>query len=109
MLILPQAEKKLPACENNYLDFIAFHVIGQLKHYHNRKEFIIYLNLKFLIFFNFSPLPSLPNERGMRPIQSPRPFTTYELDQIRQFQRQLVSSIIINFYKSIHVFIKKEI
>jgi len=32
--------------------------------------------------------PSLPNERGLRPIQSPRPFTTYELEQIRQFQRQ---------------------
>jgi len=23
----------------------------------------------------------------MRPIQSPRPYTTYELDQIRQFQK----------------------
>ncbi|CAF0931475.1 unnamed protein product [Rotaria sp. Silwood1] len=31
--------------------------------------------------------PSLPANQGMRPIQSPRPYTTYELDQIRQFQK----------------------
>ncbi|CAF0962707.1 unnamed protein product [Adineta ricciae] len=31
--------------------------------------------------------PSLPANLGMRPIQSPRPYTTYELDQIRQFQK----------------------
>ncbi|CAF1470701.1 unnamed protein product [Didymodactylos carnosus] len=31
--------------------------------------------------------PSLPAERGIRPIQSPRPYTTFELDQIRQFQK----------------------
>ncbi|UJR21321.1 hypothetical protein I4U23_024412 [Adineta vaga] len=31
--------------------------------------------------------PSLPVNQGMRPIQSPRPYTTYELDQIRQFQK----------------------
>ncbi|RNA31853.1 glutamine-rich 2-like isoform X4 [Brachionus plicatilis] len=34
------------------------------------------------------PIPALPAERGMRPIQTPRPYTTYELDQIRQFQKQ---------------------
>ncbi len=27
-------------------------------------------------------------ERGIRPIQTPRPYTTYELDQIRQYQKQ---------------------
>ncbi|CAF4360962.1 unnamed protein product, partial [Didymodactylos carnosus] len=32
--------------------------------------------------------PSLPAERGIRPIQSPRPYTTFELDQIRQFQKR---------------------
>ncbi|CAF1632253.1 unnamed protein product [Adineta ricciae] len=31
--------------------------------------------------------PSLPVNQAMRPIQSPRPYTTYELDQIRQFQK----------------------
>ncbi|CAF3971015.1 unnamed protein product [Rotaria magnacalcarata] len=31
--------------------------------------------------------PSLPANQGMRPIQSPRPYTTYELDQIRQYQK----------------------
>ncbi|CAF3084645.1 unnamed protein product [Rotaria socialis] len=31
--------------------------------------------------------PSLPINQAMRPIQSPRPYTTYELDQIRQFQK----------------------
>ncbi|CAF3405905.1 unnamed protein product [Rotaria sp. Silwood1] len=31
--------------------------------------------------------PSLPANQAMRPIQSPRPYTTYELDQIRQFQK----------------------
>jgi glutamine-rich protein 2 len=36
------------------------------------------------------PVPSLPAERGMRSIQTPRPYTTYELDQIRQFQRQQI-------------------
>ncbi|CAF0811876.1 unnamed protein product [Brachionus calyciflorus] len=35
-----------------------------------------------------APYPTLPAERGMRPIQTPRPYTTYELDQIRQFQKQ---------------------
>ncbi|CAF1188761.1 unnamed protein product [Adineta steineri] len=34
-----------------------------------------------------SQQPSLPINQGMRPIQSPRPYTTYELDQIRQFQK----------------------
>jgi DNA repair exonuclease SbcCD ATPase subunit len=34
--------------------------------------------------------PSMPNEKGMRPIQTPRPYTTYELDQIRQFQKSQV-------------------
>jgi hypothetical protein len=33
-------------------------------------------------------MPSLPAEKGIRPIQTPRPYTTYELDQIRQYQKQ---------------------
>jgi hypothetical protein len=32
--------------------------------------------------------PSLPVNQGMRLIQSPRPCTTYELEQIRQFQKR---------------------
>jgi glutamine-rich protein 2 len=35
-----------------------------------------------------SAIPSLPADRGIRPIQTPRPYTTFELDQIRQFQKQ---------------------
>ena len=35
--------------------------------------------------------PSLPASQGMRPIQSPRPYTTYELDQIRQYQKRFDS------------------
>ncbi len=46
----------------------------------------------FLFFLYCSSLfrqqPSLPVNQGMRPIQSPRPYTTYELDQIRQFQKR---------------------
>lgn len=36
----------------------------------------------------FSQQPSLPANQGMRPIQSPRPYTTFELDQIRQYQKR---------------------
>jgi hypothetical protein len=39
--------------------------------------------------FLSSQQPSLPVNQGMRPMQSPRPYTTYELDQIRQFQKRL--------------------
>jgi hypothetical protein len=38
----------------------------------------------------FRQQASLPATQGMRPIQSPRPYTTYELDQIRQFQKRLI-------------------
>lgn len=38
--------------------------------------------------------PSLPVNQGMRPIQSPRPYTTYELDQIRQFQKRFDSFFV---------------
>jgi hypothetical protein len=37
---------------------------------------------------NQTPIPTLPADKGMRPIQTPRPYTTFELDQIRQFQKQ---------------------
>jgi len=49
--------------------------------------FCYYLFLKTI--FLSSQQPSLPVNQGMRPMQSPRPYTTYELDQIRQFQKRL--------------------
>jgi hypothetical protein len=41
----------------------------------------------------------------MRPIQSPRPYTTYELDQIRQFQKRLTYSNYL--IKKFSIFLSK--
>jgi len=46
-------------------------------------------------------VPSLPAEKGMRPIQTPRPYTTYELDQIRQFQKQQFQETSYDLFSSV--------
>lgn len=52
------------------------------------RTFFLLLLIKI---FLFRQQPSLPINPGLRPIQSPRPYTTYELDQIRQFQKRFES------------------
>ena len=52
------------------------------------------LLIKFVfLWVDFRHQPSLPANQGMRPIQSPRPYTTYELDQIRQYQKRFDNSM----------------
>ena len=51
--------------------------------------------LFFSLFPHFRQQASLPANQGMRPIQSPRPYTTYELDQIRQFQKRFITHSFI--------------
>ena len=51
--------------------------------------FVLFCSYLLDLNFLFRQQPSLPANQGMRPIQSPRPYTTYELDQIRQFQKRL--------------------
>lgn len=36
----------------------------------------------------YSPVPSLPTTNGLPPTRSPRPYTTFELDQIRQHAKR---------------------
>lgn len=39
-------------------------------------------------FIIYSPVPSLPTTNGLPPTRSPRPYTTFELDQIRQHAKR---------------------
>lgn len=39
-------------------------------------------------FIVYSPVPSLPTTNGLPPTRSPRPYTTFELDQIRQHAKR---------------------
>jgi hypothetical protein len=50
--------------------------------------FVSFIIIYSIQTFLFRQQPSLPANQGMRPIQSPRPYTTYELDQIRQYQKR---------------------
>ena len=56
---------------------------------HSYVSLIVIISLKYFFNFFFRQQPSLPVNQGMRPMQSPRPYTTYELDQIRQYQKKL--------------------
>ncbi|XP_076074675.1 uncharacterized protein LOC143045794 isoform X4 [Mytilus galloprovincialis] len=39
------------------------------------------------------PVPSLPTHNGLHPTRSPRPYTTFELDQIRQHAKRMYAGI----------------
>ena len=93
---------KLPVYENRSFDFIASAAIVLLMFNHIRSCFLFL----FIIFKNFlfRQQPSLPANQGMRPIQSPRPYTTYELDQIRQFQKRLDYFKLPNKNKNLRFF-----
>ena len=45
-------------------------------------------------FDNFSPIQTFPSYNPLPPSRSARPYTTYELDQIRHAQRLLVESFL---------------
>ncbi|XP_021348670.1 glutamine-rich protein 2-like isoform X2 [Mizuhopecten yessoensis] len=48
------------------------------------------------------PVPSLPSHSGLAPTRSPRPYTTYELDQIRQHAKSgLLGKNNINFERAL--------
>lgn len=44
------------------------------------------------------PVPSLPAQMGLNPTKSPRPYTTFELDQIRQHGKSLTNPEIADYY-----------
>ncbi|XP_071129013.1 glutamine-rich protein 2-like isoform X9 [Mytilus edulis] len=44
------------------------------------------------------PVPSLPTHNGLHPTRSPRPYTTFELDQIRQHAKSYANSEIADYY-----------
>ncbi|KAK3593627.1 hypothetical protein CHS0354_025520 [Potamilus streckersoni] len=44
------------------------------------------------------PVPSLPNQSALPPTRSPRPYTTFELDQIRQQAKSFGSPEITDYY-----------
>lgn len=88
-----------PVYENNLFVFTASVVIVPLMFNHTRSCRLLWLIHFFFLhlityftqccfFSSFRQQASLPANQGMRPIQSPRPYTTYELDQIRQFQKR---------------------
>lgn len=58
---------------------------------------LVFIQVSFCFLF-FRQLPSLPVNQGMRPIQSPRPYTTFELDQIRQYQKRFVREIVRSLF-----------
>ena len=55
----------------------------------NLSMFVPLLPVLFLTnaAFTFSPNPALPQTPGLPPSRSGRPYTTFELDQIRQMHR----------------------
>jgi hypothetical protein len=77
-----------------FVSFVIIYLFFQIK-------LDFFLNICFCIII-FRQQPSLPANQGMRPIQSPRPYTTYELDQIRQYQKR--SNL---FWKTISIIIRK--
>jgi hypothetical protein len=93
---------KQPAYESNLFVFIASVVIVPSMFNHTRSSYLLLFqssNIFVLVFIVDNDRyalklhlsrqqPSLPANQGMRPIQSPRPYTTYELDQIRQYQKR---------------------
>lgn len=44
------------------------------------------------------PVPSLPSHNGLHPTRSPRPYTTFELDQIRQHAKSYANAEIADYY-----------
>lgn len=44
------------------------------------------------------PVPSLPTHNGLHPTRSPRPYTTFELDQIRQHAKSYANAEIADYY-----------
>lgn len=44
------------------------------------------------------PVPSLPTHNGLAPTRSPRPYTTFELDQIRQHAKSFANPEIADYY-----------
>lgn len=44
------------------------------------------------------PVPSLPAQMGLNPTKSPRPYTTFELDQIRQHAKSFTNPEITDYY-----------
>lgn len=45
------------------------------------------IHIQFYIYTIASPVPSLPADKGLRANPTSRSYTTYELDQIRQYQK----------------------
>jgi hypothetical protein len=67
---------------HSFVSFVIIYLFSQ-----NTITFF-FLKSFFFSFIISRQQPSLPANQGMRPIQSPRPYTTFELDQIRQFQKR---------------------
>lgn len=44
------------------------------------------------------PIPSLPSQQGLNPTRSPRPYTTFELDQIRQHAKSFANPEVTDYY-----------
>ncbi|KAH3861350.1 hypothetical protein DPMN_024277 [Dreissena polymorpha] len=44
------------------------------------------------------PIPSLPAQQGLNPTKSPRPYTTFDLDRIRQHMKSFANQEVTDYY-----------